>query len=144
MEHIETVLDQCGITDYKKDPPQSILAGNLLHRVTHIQFSHHQLQNSTADFLHLLHPTPAVCGIPRDKSLDKIQQLEKHNREYYSGYCGSLNFIGNTDLFVNLRCMKILPDFLALFVGGGLTDKSVPEDEWEETKLKANTLLSVI
>jgi len=29
-------------------------------------------------------------------------------------------------------------------VGGGITHDSVPEDEWEETEIKADTLLSVL
>jgi len=49
-----------------------------------------------------------------------------------------------TDLFVNLRCMKILKDKLVLFVGGGLTEQSEPQSEWEETVLKAKTLLSIL
>jgi isochorismate synthase len=40
--------------------------------------------------------------------------------------------------------MKILNDKLALYVGGGLTAKSISEREWEETVLKANTILSAI
>jgi isochorismate synthase len=40
--------------------------------------------------------------------------------------------------------MKILPDNLALFVGGGITADSVPEDEWLETEMKAETLLSIL
>ena len=48
-----------------------------------------------------------------------------------------------TDLFVNLRCMKVLKNKVALFVGGGLTNKSTPEKEWEETILKAQTLMKL-
>jgi isochorismate synthase len=40
--------------------------------------------------------------------------------------------------------MKVLPDKLALFIGGGITADSVPEDEWLETEIKADTLLSII
>jgi len=144
IKHIESVMGQCGITDYIKDIPQTILAGNVLHLLTQIRFKLSLLKNNTADFIHHLHPTPAVCGLPKKNALDKIMQTEKHNREYYAGYCGPMNFNGNTDLFVNLRCMKILPKKLALFTGGGLTLKSIPQDEWEETELKAKTLLSLI
>ncbi len=96
------------------------------------------------EFISALHPTPAVCGLPKERALELIYKTEMHNREYYAGYCGPINYQGKTDLFVNLRCMKILPDKLALYIGGGLTAKSDPEKEWEETVLKANTLLSVI
>lgn len=47
-------------------------------------------------------------------------------------------------LFVNLRCMEVCEEQLMLYAGGGITEKSVPEKEWDETIQKANTLLSVI
>lgn len=47
-------------------------------------------------------------------------------------------------LFVNLRCMELTPDRYILYAGGGITAKSVPEEEWEETNNKAKTLLSAI
>jgi isochorismate synthase len=40
--------------------------------------------------------------------------------------------------------MKVLENQLSLYVGGGITADSVPEDEWEETEIKAETLLSVL
>ena len=43
-----------------------------------------------------------------------------------------------------MRCMKILKGKLVLYIGGGLTEKSEPEEEWEEMVLKTKTLLSVI
>ena len=48
------------------------------------------------------------------------------------------------DLFVNLRCMKITPGYLSLYVGGGITLDSDASDEWDETRLKAESLLKVM
>ena len=36
------------------------------------------------------------------------------------------------------------PHEFHLFVGGGITDKSIAEDEYLETEIKSQTLLSVI
>jgi isochorismate synthase len=91
-----------------------------------------------------LHPTPAVCGFPKDDAMQLISHFETHDREYYTGFLGPVNRNGETDLFVNLRCMKITPSNTILFAGGGITKDSVPEKEWEETELKTQTLLSVI
>ena len=49
-----------------------------------------------------------------------------------------------TEIFVNLRCAKIFQNKLNLYVGGGITAESNPEDEFHETEIKAETLLSVI
>ena len=40
--------------------------------------------------------------------------------------------------------MKVLENQLILYVGGGITSESVAEDEWEETEIKADTLLSIV
>lgn len=91
-----------------------------------------------------LHPTPAVCGMPREKALQLIDQFEKHDREYYTGFLGPVGFEKRTELFVNLRCMKISQEQMVLYVGGGITSDSVPEKEWQETELKALTLMAII
>ena len=49
-----------------------------------------------------------------------------------------------SELFVNLRCMQLLKDKVAIYVGGGITGESSPESEWQETALKSNTMLRVL
>lgn len=91
-----------------------------------------------------LHPTPAVCGTPKEKALELIAEFENSKREYYTGILGPVNYHKQTNLFVNLRCMKISSSQMVLFAGGGITKDSDPEKEWEETEIKTQTLLSVI
>ena len=86
-----------------------------------------------------MHPTPAVCGLPKEKALDLIYKTEPYDREYYAGYLGMVEK-DTVDFYVNLRCMKIYENTAALFVGGGITANSVAKKEWEETELKAETL----
>lgn len=142
--HITAALQNCGIVDYSMGTPQTTRAGQVVHLSTLFEVPATSFSKGFTQFLAELHPTPAVCGLPKEESLNHILQTEKHNREYYSGFCGPVNHRGYTDLFVNLRCMKILPEKLAVFTGGGLTAGSTPELEWEETQLKAKTLLSKI
>lgn len=87
-----------------------------------------------------LHPTPAVCGIPKDFCKDKIQEFEKFPRELYAGFIRieTDDFI---QYFVNLRCAKLYSDSVHLFVGGGITSQSNPEKEWRETELKSEAVL---
>ena len=142
--HIENVFKSIGITTYLKNGPETVNAGKIQHLSTRFQFTPDPAAFDVPAFLKQLHPTPAVSGLPVEPALELIMRTEKHNREYYAGYCGTLDYKGRTDLFVNLRCMKILPNDLAIFAGGGLTARSVPGDEWIETEWKAKTLLSLI
>ncbi|MEZ5197568.1 MAG: isochorismate synthase [Bacteroidales bacterium] len=143
-DYIERVFKKLEIKNYKKEKVQNLQAGNAVHLATTFSFDKSIVENQLGQFISELHPTPAVCGLPKEKALDLILQTEKHNREYYAGFCGPINHEDKTNLFVNLRCMKILPDKLALFVGGGLTAKSDALKEWEETSLKANTLMNIL
>lgn len=92
----------------------------------------------------LLHPTPAVAGTPLNRALEAISEVEKRPRKYYSGYLGGIKENNTFSLFVNLRCMEIFPDYVQLYVGGGLTSQSQVELEWNETEHKAQTLLKTI
>lgn len=143
-DYIESVLNNFEIEDYKKEKVQNHRAGNAIHLATKFSFDYSFIEKQLGEFISELHPTPAVCGFPKEKAIELIFQTEKHNREYYAGFCGSININEKTDLFVNLRCMEILKDKLALFVGGGLTAHSIPDKEWEETILKSQTLLKIV
>ena len=102
------------------------------------------------DLVLLLHPTPAVGGLPKIKAINFINFIEGYNREFYAGYLGEIGYNDNskTDLYVNLRCMKIQKNkdnFEAnLYIGCGITKDSIPENEWFETVNKAMTLKNVI
>lgn len=143
-KYLESLLLHFGADQYEIGSPKTIVAGNLLHLSTKICFRKDKIEDKICDFINELHPSPAVCGLPKNEALDLILKTENHNREYYAGYLGTLNVNQHTDLFVNLRCMKILKDKLVLYVGGGLTRQSIPEKEWRETQMKAETLLSLL
>jgi isochorismate synthase len=87
-----------------------------------------------------LHPTPAVCGIPKDFCKENIQKIEKFPRELYAGYI-KIETEETVQYFVNLRCSKLYKDSVHSFVGGGITAQSNPEKEWIETELKSEAIL---
>lgn len=122
--------------------PHSMQAGNLVHLKTDIHFSITS-QTNIRSLIKALHPTPAVCGLPKNDALKMITSLEPHDREFYAGYLGLITE-NDLELYVNLRCMRWLRGKPSLFVGGGITAASIPQQEWEETNIKAQTLLDVI
>lgn len=154
-------------------------AGDLLHLRTDIKGEIPNFKFQIPDFgtqgpyektglnglLSALHPTPAVCGLPKEKAKEFILSEENYNREFYTGFLGEINLqttrsrartrrnVENlayksikkeTSLYVNLRCMKIEDDFVMLYIGGGITKDSIPEAEWEETVNKSQTMKKVL
>lgn len=87
-----------------------------------------------------LHPTPAVCGIPKDFCNENIRKYEKFPREFYAGYI-KVETEESILYFVNLRCARLYKDSVHVFVGGGITAQSNPEKEWTETELKSEAIL---
>ena len=48
----------------------------------------------TAAVLPLLHPTPAVCGTPREAARATLARLEPFDRGYYAGPLGHISSEG--------------------------------------------------
>jgi isochorismate synthase len=138
------VFYKFNIYPYTTQGPETMESGKVAHLSTVFRFAAKKLVNILGNFISELHPTPAVCGYPKSKAAKFIPQIEKHSRRYYTGYLGPWRLNGDVGLFVNLRCMEIMPEQYILYSGGGITSRSVPEDEWEETNKKATTLLTAI
>lgn len=123
--------------------PYTIKAGSLAHLRTDFRF---RLPNTDClgSLLKALHPTPAVSGLPKNEAYAFIRENEGYDRLYYSGFLGLLAPQGQTHIYVNLRCMQIQKSSLTLFAGGGLLPTSTPEEEWEETEQKLQTMLGIL
>ena len=138
-DFVEQVLGKFNGLEISKDGPKEVEAGNLCHLMTAFDCKGKLSPEDLGKLVSELHPTPAVCGLPKAESMQLIRQTEQHDREYYAGFIGPV--VGeDIDLFVNLRCMKLMKESVAFYVGGGLTALSAPESEWQETCLKAETL----
>ena len=134
-------------------------AGNLLHLCNDIK-GFLPDGNSLKDLIEKLHPTAAVCGLPRKEVRDFILKEEGYDRSFYTGFLGELHHKDDdesseqehsrsleSNLFVNLRCMQLLegqnPEAI-IYVGGGITLESDPLEEWKETVHKSLIMKSVI
>ena len=126
-----------------RSEPYSVQAGHLMHRRTDFHF---ELPDGDrlGDLLQALHPTPAVCGYPKEEAFRLIQAHEGYDRAYYSGFVGPLDPAADTNVFVNLRCAQLGTNSVMLYAGGGLMPDSERNAEWEETETKLQTLLSLM
>ncbi len=141
---VEEQIGKLNIENYEKSGAETVFAGNLAHICTRFRLPAKDLHGKTGRFVQLLHPTPAVCGLPKEKAWQLISETEKHQRHFYTGFLGPWQMENTAHLFVNLRCARFLNEKLALYVGGGLTAASKPEKEWQETEYKSATILSVV
>jgi len=137
------------VSEQSNSQPYTFRAGNIVHIKTDISAILKD-KKDLKKVLNILHPTPAVCGLPKKNAKDFILKNEGYNREYYAGFLGELNkdFAAdkddNSDLFVNLRCMKLEGKTANLFMGCGITKDSNPEKEFFETVNKSKTMKKIL
>ncbi|WP_339658410.1 isochorismate synthase [uncultured Polaribacter sp.] len=136
-------------SDLKIDKTETVKAGSLLHLKTKVTGVLNEKSNLKT-LVRALHPTPAVCGLPREKAKKFILENEYYQRSYYTGFLGEINVLDSDShtqssaLFVNLRCMNISKNKASLFIGGGITKDSNALKEWEETVSKSNVMKRVL
>lgn len=140
--YIHQVLHGQQVNHLRQHQTKTITAGQMAHLQTAFEFEI-PAGKDPIDIAKSLHPTPAVCGTPKQQAFELIAGTEKHDRSFYTGFLGPSD-ARSTAFFVNLRCMQIIGQKAFIYVGGGLTAFSDPQNEWDETVLKSNTMLSVI
>ena len=120
------------------DGPHTVDAGFFNHLKSYIS-AKVTAYNQVKSILQELHPTPAVCGMPKENAKDFILNNEGYDRKFYAGYFGYKT--PNKSLyFVNLRCAQVFENVVKLYVGGGIMPDSSPEKEWKETEMKSKTI----
>ena len=98
-------------------------------------------ESNIFDIILSLFPTPAVCGMPKLKALEIINELEDFDRGLFTGLIGWFNCKGNGEFNVTLRCGLINQDNLYVFAGCGIVENSDPMEEYEEINLKLKPIL---
>ena len=99
---------------------------------------------SALSVLEALHPTPAVCGLPRDAALEFLEREEPFERGWYAGPVGWFDVEGNGVLAPALRCAVVQDRRWRLFAGAGIVAGSDPSLEWEETTMKFEPVLRAL
>ncbi len=92
----------------------------------------------------LLHPTPAVGGVPLDLALATISELEPVPRGRYAGPVGWVDAAGNGEWAVGLRSAQVSGNRARMHAGGGIVADSDPVAELTETQLKLQALLAAV
>jgi len=99
---------------------------------------------SALDLAAMLHPTPAVAGVPRRAALAAIAELEHFERGLYAGPIGWVDARGDGDWAVALRGASLDGARARLVAGAGIVAGSDPAGEWAETESKLEAMRSVL
>ncbi len=139
----DTLLPWCSYLDYEAEP-SIVPVANVQHLATLVEGRLSSPAPSVLELVRALHPTPAVCGSPRDEALAFIRAHEGFDRGRYAGAVGWVDGRGNGTWAVSVRCADIDGPVARVCAGNGIVADSDPVTELAETRAKLQALLSAL
>lgn len=149
IEHTFTVRDMVARLDplssrvEAEDEPHVLTLARIQHLEARIKATLRR-GISVLDVVAALHPTPAVCGLPRDAALDLLSRNEPFERGWYAGPVGWFDTGGDGVFVPALRTAVARSTTWRLFAGAGIVPGSRPDLEWEETGIKFQPVLRAL
>jgi anthranilate synthase component 1 len=89
-------------------------------------------------------PAGTVSGAPKVRAMEIIDSLEVTRRGPYAGVVGYFDFSGNLDTCITIRTVVATGGRAYMQAGAGIVADSDPAAEADETKRKAQILLSAV
>ncbi len=139
----QTLLPWCSYLDYEAEP-SVVPVANVQHLATLVEGRLSSPAPSVLELVAALHPTPAVCGWPRDDALAFIAEHEGFDRGRYTGAVGWVDGKGNGAWAVSVRCAQLEGPVARLYAGNGIVADSDPDTELAETRAKLQAMLSAV
>lgn len=136
--YVSQTLHELGAEEHH-DTFSTMQIGHLRHIRTNFDF-HFEGATDTLSVIRALHPTPAVCGLPKEASYQYIRYCERGCRNYFSGYLGPIKGNEEAHIYVNLRCAQICKEHTYYHAGGGITCLSRLYEERQEIQRKLRIL----
>jgi menaquinone-specific isochorismate synthase len=124
--------------------PDVVRLSTVAHLATTVRCRLQDTTTSALDVATLLHPTPAVAGVPQAAALAAIAELEGFDRGLYAGPVGWVDARGDGDWAVALRSATLDGSRARLVAGAGIVAGSDPDREWDETEAKLAAMRSAL
>jgi menaquinone-specific isochorismate synthase len=138
---VTTLKDLCRELRWD-ETPRVLKLGNVQHLLTSVT-GQVGSDRGILDFVKRLHPTPAVAGVPTERALSFIREVEG-DRGWYAGPVGWIDHTGGGEFVVALRSALVRGDQAILYAGAGIVAGSEPDREFEETEMKFQPLLAAL
>ncbi len=123
----------CGLETYANvHHLVSVVQGELFDNVTAV------------GLLQAVFPGGSITGAPKVRAMEIIAELEAAPRGVYCGAMGYLSFNGTCDFNIGIRTVQVNDGVMRLQGGGGITARSEPEAEYEESLVKVRRIMEAM
>ncbi|MCA1028804.1 isochorismate synthase [Cytobacillus kochii] len=143
VDMIRQAMEMVGTEVELPEGPQLLKLRDIQHLYTPV-IAAASKEGSLLAIIEKLHPTPALGGVPTEKAIEVIRDLEILDRGLYGSPIGWLDYQGNGDFAVALRSGLIQDNEASIFAGCGVVKDSEVESEYQETKIKFRPMLSAL
>ncbi len=124
--------------------PSLISTHTMWHLASHIEGELRDADISSVELAEILHPTPAVCGVPLTRALEEIGRIEQFDRGFFAGSIGWCDDRGDGRWLMTLRCADVTDSLATLYAGAGIVSGSEPVAEGAETSAKFAAMLDAL
>lgn len=125
------------------DHPMLLQTPQIQHLYTPITGQLHA-DKHLLDVVNVLHPTPALGGVPQKWAMETIVQVEDKARGLFAAPIGVIWPNGDGEFVIGIRAMVLAETTATLFAGAGILAASNAQQEWDEINLKMTPMLSVM
>ncbi|MGA1824487.1 MAG: aminodeoxychorismate synthase component I [bacterium] len=116
---------------------------NVYHLVSIIQ-GRLLSQKSPVDLIEACFPGGSITGCPKIRSMEIIDELESVVRSVYCGSIGYISLDGAMDMNIAIRTIIYRRGTYYFNVGGGIVYDSNPEEEFQETIHKGESIIKAL
>lgn len=156
VEYIRSALSRTGVI-VETSGPHVLRLPRLLHLSTEItgnfpdysvsSDNHEPISHASAPghlyrLLRTMHPTPAVCGMPRERTMTELGTLEDFDRGFFAGPLGWFSRDAS-EFCVAIRSALVQDTTVTAYAGSGIVQASESQSEWDETELKMSAFTEV-
>ncbi len=99
---------------------------------------------SSLELIRSCFPGGSITGCPKVQAMKVIEEIEKNKRGFYCGSIGYIGFNGDFDLSIAIRTFIEKGNSLYFNLGGGIVYDSDPQEEYDETIHKGETMFQVL
>lgn len=107
-----------------------------VHHLTSVVTGELRDDASVGDLIAATFPGGSITGAPKIRAMEVIAEIEGCPRGVYCGSIGYLGFNGHCDLNIAIRTAQFAASTARIQGGGGITARSKPADEYEESLTK--------